>query len=571
MSAPVPAPPPPRPSTSPADIDRALATLTERSPAWAALPLDDRIAYLRALLAASFAVASGLVADACAAKGFVGPQAGEEWMGTVVSMMRTMRILLDTLGGIRRHGRVPLPKSAVRVRLDGQVTVRVVPESVYDRLIFAGMTADLWVDPRVTRPELEANLGGFYTKGEPPPAGVSLVLGAGNVAGIGWLDVVHKLFVEGTTVLIKFSRVAEYMGPHFERAFAGLIAAGFVRTVYGGRAENGEYLTHHPAVGRVHLTGSQASYDALVWGPEAVSRKAAGAPILDKPLTCELGNVSPVIVVPGRWSERALRLRAEDVATQMTHNSGFNCNAARVVVLPERWPQREAFLDHLRVVLGSLLPRPAYYPGAEATYDRYLASHDRVETFGRREPGVLPPALLVDLDPQGDHLIFREEPWCLLAGITSLPGDTAAEFLERAVAFCNERLYGTLDATVIVDAPTVRDLGLAYDAALAGLRYGTVAVNVWSGSGFVFGSTPWGGFPGHTPASIGSGLGYVHNARLVDRVQKGVVIAPFTVFPKPPWFVTHRNGHRALSRVAALEADPHWWRVPGIGLWAALG
>jgi acyl-CoA reductase-like NAD-dependent aldehyde dehydrogenase len=293
--------------------------------------------------------------------------------------------------------------------------------------------------------------------------------------------------------------------------------------------------------------------------------------VLDKPVTCELGNVSPVIVMPGKWSERALRLRAEDVATQITHNSGYNCNAARVVVLPERWPQREAFLDHLRRVLRSLPARPAYYPGAEATYDRYLVAHDRVETFGRREPGVLPPALLMDLDPDEDHLIFREEPWCPLAGVTSLPGDGAADYLGRAVAFCNERLSGTLDATVIVDRATVRELGPAYDAALGGLRYGAVSVNIWSAAAFVFGATPWGGYPGHTPASIGSGVGFVHNARLVDRIQKGVLQAPFLLYPRPPWYVTHRYGDRALSRVAALEADPHWWRVPGIALWAALG
>ena len=571
MPAPLASPPPPREPTSHADIDRALATLTERSPAWSALPLDDRIAYLRSLLAGTFAAAPGLVADACAAKGLAGPQAGEEWVAAIVSMLRTMRVLLDTLEGIRRHGRVPLPESAVRVRPDGQVTLRVVPVDTYDRLLYRGVAADLWVDPEVARPDLAANMGSFYTKGVTPPAGVSLVLGAGNVAAIGPLDVVHKLFVEGLTVLIKFSRVNEYMGPHVERAFADLIAAGFVRTVYGGRADNGDYLVRHPAVGQVHLTGSGATYDAVVWGSDAAARKAAGTPVLDKPVTCELGNVSPVIVVPGQWSARALRLRAEDVATQVTQNSGFNCNAARVLVLPERWPQRGEFVDQLRRVLRSLPPRPSYYPGAEPTYDRYLASHDRVETFGTREPGVLPPALLMDLDPEGDHLAFREEPWCPLAATTSLPGDTADEYLGRAVAFCNERLSGTLDATVIVDGPTARDMGPAYDAALAGLRYGTVAVNIWSASGFVFGSTPWGAFPGHTSAAIGSGLGFVHNARLVDRPQKAVIRGPFTLFPKPPWFVTHRYSDRALSRVAALEADPHWWRVPGIGLWAALG
>lgn len=571
MPVPVPAPPAPRPPTSRADIDRDLSVLAERAPAWAALPLDERIAYLRSLLAATFAAAPGLVADACAAKGLAGRQAADEWGATVVSMLRTMRILLDTLEGIRSRGRVPLPERAVRVRPDGQVTLRVLPVDFYDRVLYPGVVGDLWADPEVTRPELEANMGGFYTKGVVPPAGVSLVLGAGNVAAITVLDVVHKLFVEGTTVLLKFSRVAEYLAPHFERAFADLIAAGFVRTVYGGRGDSGDYLTHHPAVSGIHITGSGASYDAVVWGSEAAARKASGSPIVEKPVTCELGNVSPVIVVPGRWSKRALRLQAENLATQMTHNSGYNCNATRMVVLPERWPQRDEFLDQLRQVLRGLPPRPAYYPGAEEVYERYLASHDRVEVLGRREPGVLPAALLMDLDPKADHLIFREEPWCPLAGVTMLPGDTAAEFLERAVAFCNARLFGTLTVTVIVDGPTTRALGPAYDAALSALRYGTVAVNIWSAVGFAFGSTVWGAFPGHSARDIGSGVGFVHNARLLDRPQKAVIHSPFTLFFKPPWFVTHRHGDEVLSRAAALEADPHWWRVPGMGMLVVRG
>ena len=571
MTAPVPAPPPPHAATSHADIDQALSTLTERAPAWAALPLDERIAYLRDLLGATYAVAPALVTDTCRAKGFTALQTGEEWVATVVSMLRTMRVLLGTLEQIRRTGRVVFRDSEIGVRPDGQVTLRVVPSNVYDRLIFAGVRGDVWVDPAVPRQDLEANLGSFYTKGAAPEAGVGLVLGAGNVVGIGWLDVVHKLFVEARTVLIKFSRVAEYMGPHFERAFSRLIAAGFVRTAYGGRADIGDYVTRHPAVGGIHLTGSGATYDAIVWGSDAAARKATGIPILDKPVTCELGNVSPLVIVPGQWSARALRLRAEDVATQITHNSSYNCNATRVVVLPECWPQREEFLDQLRRVLRSLPPRPAYYPGAEEAYDRYVTSHDRVEVFGERAAGVLPPALLTGLDPEEDHLVFREEPWCPVAATTVLPGDTPAEFLGRAVDFCNDRLVGTLDATLIVDRHTRRGLGPAYDAALAGLRYGTVAVNIWSAAGFVFGGTPWGGFPGHTPADIGSGVGFVHNARLVDRAQKGVLQGPFLLYPRPPWFVTHRFGDKVLSRVAALEADPHWWRVPGIALWAALG
>ncbi len=559
--------------TSRPEADAQLATLTERSAVWAALPIGDRIAYLRSLLERTMADAPSQVADSCAAKGIEGARAGEEWGANILTQVRTMAILLDTLEGIRRTGRVPLPDSAVRTRPDGQVTVRVFPGNGYDRVDYLGVSADVWVDPSVPRGELERNLGSFYTKGVTPPARVSLVLGAGNVNSIAPLDVFQKLFVEGSTAILKVARVNEYMGPHIERTFADLIADGFLRVLYGGGADIGEYACRHPGVSQVHLTGSFDTCQALIWGPgpEGAGRRAAGEPLLTKPFTGELGNVGPVIVVPGRWSARSLRLRAEDVATQIIHNDGFNCNACRVLVLAEGWPQRQEFLDHLRRVLATLPPRPAFHPGAEAEYDRYLAAHEGGEVLGERRPGMLPPALIPAVDPDGDHLAFQQEGFIPLAVVTALRAGSPAEFLERAVAFCNDRLAGTLSVTVIVDGPTARALGAGLDRAVAGLRYGSVGVNIWGGISFALGSTTWGAYPGHTLSHIGSGMGVVRNARLIDRPQKTVLYSPFPVFPRPPWFVTHRNSHRVLSRVAALEADPHLWRVPGIAFWDMLG
>jgi len=574
MTTPAFAPPWPRHEpTSRPEADAALATLSERSAAWAALSLDDRIEYLRSALRGTMAEAPGLVAAACAAKGINGAQAGEEWGANILTQARTLHILLDTLEGIRRTGRVPLPDSAVRSRPDGQVTVRVFPVNGYDRVNYLGASADIWVDPQVSREDLDHHLGSFYTKGEAPPARVSLVLGAGNVNSIAPLDVVHKMFVEGSTAMLKVARVNEYIGPYVERAFADLIADGFLRLVYGGGADIGEYACRQPGVGQVHLTGSLSTSEALIWGsgPGGADRRAAGQPLLAKPFTGELGNVGPVILVPGKWSERALRLRAEDVATQIFHNDGFNCNACRVLVMAEGWAQRQEFLDHLRRVLAARPPRPAFHPGSEAEYDRYLAAHHGAEILGERRPGVLPPALVPSVDPAGDHLAFREEGFIPLAVVTALPADSPAEFLERAVAFCNDRLAGTLSVTLIVDGRTARVLGPALDRALAGLRYGSVGVNIWGGISFALGSTTWGAYPGHTLEEVGSGIGVVRNARLIDRPQKTVLRAPFTLFLKPPWFVTHRNAHRVLSRAAALDADPHLWRVPAIAFWAMLG
>ncbi len=548
-------------------LDRAVEGLRARAPAWLELRIEDRIAYLRELAARTAQTAPALVADAVAAKGVSARYGGEDWVAGPVTQLRVIRFLIDTLEGIRRRGRVPIPRHRISTRPDGQVVVRVTPADIYDRVLYRGMTADVWLDPRVDRRRVNESLGSFYTKSELARPQVSVVLGAGNVSSIGPLDVVHQLFVEGRVALLKFSPVNDYIGPHTERNFASLMSDGFVRTAYGG-ADVGEYLVRHPGVDVVHVTGSARTHDAIVFGEgeEGAARKARNEPLLGKPITSELGNVSPVIIVPGPWSERDLRFRAEDVATQITQNAGFNCNAAKVLVFASGWPQREAFLDQLRRVLRRLPSRPAYYPGAEERFERLVASHDNVEMLGERRPGVLPPTLLVGVDPQSGHLAFSEEAFCPIAAVTSLPADGPAEFLERAVAFCNADLAGTLNVTILIDPKTEEGLAVALDGALAALRYGSAAVNVWAAAGFVFGTNPWGAFPGHTLRDVGSGIGFVRNARLFDHPQKTVIRAPFRQFPKPAWYVTHRNAHRTFARVADLEAAPSLGKLPMLAL-----
>ena len=64
----------------------------------------------------------------------------------------------------------------------------------------------------------------------------------------------------------------------------------------------GAYLTTHPMVDAIHVTGSHATHEAIVWGPpgpEREARKARHDPVIKKPVTSELGNVSPAVVVPG--------------------------------------------------------------------------------------------------------------------------------------------------------------------------------------------------------------------------------------------------------------------------------
>lgn len=83
---------------------------------------------------------------------------------------------------------------------------------------------------------------------------------------------------------------------------APLINRDFLRIV-DGDAEVGKYLTNHPTVSAVHFTGSADTYDAIVWQ----GKPKKGSPPFSKPVTGELGGVTPVIMAPGSWSEADLK------------------------------------------------------------------------------------------------------------------------------------------------------------------------------------------------------------------------------------------------------------------------
>jgi aldehyde dehydrogenase (NAD(P)+) len=119
---------------------------------------------------------------------------------------------------------------------------------------------------------------------------------------------------------------------------------------------------------------------------------------------------------------------------------------------------------------------------------------------------------------------------------------------------------------LIVHPTTMKDpvLAAAVEAAISRLRYGTVAVNAWSGLSFAFGSPPWGAYPGATSADIQSGTGFVHNTAMLEGVEKVVLRHPVTLRPKPVTFPSHRTAHLLGRRLVELEARPSWARAASV-------
>lgn len=555
------------PSSRPA-MEASLRTLRSRADAWALMPLPDRRRILEGVRRGMVEVAQRWAEAGCRAKGIAvdEPRAGEEWFNGPFVILRNIRLLQRALAEIAKHGRPTIPRG-LRTRADGQLVAKAFPADLWDAAFFPGVTAEVWMEPGVDEAQLLADQAHFYREPRRPGA-VSLVLGAGNVSSIGPMDALYKLFVEQAVVLYKVHPVNAYLGPLFEEAFRPLVEAGFLRLAYGG-AEAGAFLCEHPEVDEIHITGSDKTVEAIAFGPgaEGARRKAENRPRLTKPISSELGNVSPVLIVPATWSDAEMRYQAENVVSMLTNNAGFNCNAARVLITASWWPQREAFLDAVETFLAQSSPRKAYYPGAFQRYATYLEAHPEARQIGDTGPDELPWTLIRGLDPeQHDDPCFRTEAFCSLFAEVTLSTDGVSRWLDEAVRFCNETLWGTLNATLIVH-PSVEDeaeAAAAVNAALENLHYGCIVVNHWAGVGYGLCVTPWGAPPGHTLADIQSGTGVVHNTLMLERTQKVVVKSPFRAFPRPPWFVAHRTAHRVGKAMTYFEASPSTLKLPAL-------
>ncbi|MBT2484553.1 MULTISPECIES: aldehyde dehydrogenase family protein [unclassified Microbacterium] len=545
-----------------ARLDGAIGELQAGARTWSALTVAQRVTLLRGVRTSVAATAEDWAITAASSKG-LGPQhplRGEEWLSGPYSVLGALDAYIETLSRLAQ-GINPLDGVSLARAPGGRTRVHAFPLTGVDRFLLSGFSGEVWLEPGIT-PRAARAEAGLAQRTPADSGGVGLVLGAGNVTSIPVLDVMYELLAHNRTVILKVNPTQDPLVAVYKRALAPLISTGLLRITRGG-PEVGAYLTGHPDLSHVHITGSAATFDAIVWGPSTGPAKAAttrrrreNRPLLKKPITAELGGVSPIIVVPGDWTHADLTYQAEHIATMRLQNSGHNCIAGQVVIISSDWDQADAFRAALRSAYASAPERPTWYPGATSRMTLAADAYPDGLVLGDR--------LLVEIDEGDDpSALFTTEYFAPVLGVVSLPG-AGQEFLDAAVIHANDKLQGTLGANLLIDPATESALGTGFERAIADLRYGSIAINGWTAFGFITPTLTWGAYPGSTIDDVGSGIGVVHNALLLDHVERSVVRGPFrpsprwltsglrhpgslkssraTILPKPPWFVSARTG-----------------------------
>lgn len=298
----------------------------------------------------------------------------------------------------------------------------------------SGVKAEVWMQGGVTRANLASHTATAY--GTPPEqrtGKVALVLGAGNINAISPLDAFEKLFLDHQVVVLKMNPINDYLIDYLNAALKPLIDRNALRIVKGG-GDVGAYLCNHPDIPEIHITGASATHDMIVWGPgaEGAANKAAGTPKLTKKITSELGAVCPTIIVPGPWDDADLRFQAENLATMKLHNSGFNCVACQMMILPKSWDRKDRLLSNLREVMSTAAQRQPWYPGAK----------DRMAEFERR----------------GDNVVKLDRGTAPALSMHEVDETDPETYLREAIRYANEELHGTLGGNIVIHPDTIKQI-----------------------------------------------------------------------------------------------------------------
>jgi hypothetical protein len=441
----------------------------------------------------------------------------------------TLRLLLLTARALEEIAATGRPRLARPPRIAHQssgsdlsslVEVDLLPaRGMFDAAIFPGHRATV-------RCANQGNIDAFLETWReecatrPREGGMAVVLGAGNVTGLAVADAICQIFEHGRAAMVKLHPALEPLASVLREAVAPLVDAGLVAFVVGG-ADIAREAVAADAVTHVHLTGGSAAF-------------AAVAASTTKPITCELGNVTPWFVVPGRYTPAQLRFQADAIAASIANNTSFNCIATKLVVTCRSWDQRDEFVGLIRRRLESLPPRPAWYPGSAGLWQ---------EITGRVTPGdgVLPWVFRDGLRADADHAWITREWFVPVAGELPLEAADVEAYCSRAAALARS-LPGSLAASVTVpEYLSTRDAARA-DLLLEHLPFGVVARNCWSALAYSMASIPWGGYPGGTRSDPKSGIGFVHDPLLLPLVHNSIIRGPLAPRLTPPWFPWHSRG-----------------------------
>ena len=467
---------------------------------------------------------------------------GEEWLGGPFASTIAFQYYIDYLKNVSQN---------LTEELIEDNKIKIFPNKDIEKLLFPFVTAEMHFSKNMSHTDILQARGFGNRLGF--KKGITLILGAGNVSSIPLLDTIFDMVVNRHCILLKLNPVNEYLKPVFDKVFEDFINKGFM-VVTTGDINVSSYMTNHSGVTNMHLTGSDKTYENIVYG-KTLNEKDKGKKTLPKinkkPFTTELGNVTPFIVHPGKWSTAEIKYQARKIVTAKLNNNGFNCIAAQVIVLPKNWKQTEKLVNAIKNQLALEKDRFSYYPNSTETLQ--LLKKDKTISQ-ENDLSCATPHLTKDLEL--NDFYENNEVWSSTLFFKYLDYDGDADFEHKAISYVNEKVWGNLGVAVLIKNHDNKKNKATTKNYVDNLKYGTIAINEWPALGFIIPTMPWGGYPGNKDSNIQSGQGYVHNAYFFESPLKGVLYSKFKLpLIDPVWFTSNKKGAKVFKNLTYYQIE----------------
>ena len=472
------------------------------------------------------------------------PAEGEEWLGGPFASVLATQYYIKSLTNDDDLDEGNFNNS--------ENSYKVFPNNFIERITFPFINAKVYFNKSMSFEDIN-KFRGFSKRYDIEPS-ITLVLGAGNFSSIPYLDVLYHLITRRSVILLKLNPVNDYLKPVFEKVFKNFIERGYI-IVTNGNINESKYMAAHPGINHIHLTGSDKTYEDIVYGRELTGneRSIKTVPkVNSKPITSELGNVTPIIIHPGKWSTSDIKYQARKIVTGKLNNNGFNCIAAQVVVLPDGWGHTETLIKYVKYYMNKAKDRKAYYPDSieRLTKLEKDKSYERVNSLS-----CTTPHLTREIKAYNKYEL--DEVWSSTIYFRKIAYSNAEDYVKKATDYCNNELWGNLGVSVIIKNHNNKFNKHITNSYIENLRYGTIAINEWAAIGYIIPQLPWGGFPGNKDNDIQSGQSFVHNSMLFESPLKGIVETKFRIsrLIDPPWFITNNKSRRLFMNLTYFQIN----------------
>ena len=149
------------------NLDQSIQVLQDHKNEWACLPIPEKLALLEEIRQRLAEKSQAWVEASVQGKQMQlhAPEEGEEWTGGPWTLAEGINGYMDTLRALER-GQILMPKK-IHTRPNGQVAAQVFPNTLFDKIMLNGITAEIWMQPGVTEANLSGKNGGFLPAEEP--------------------------------------------------------------------------------------------------------------------------------------------------------------------------------------------------------------------------------------------------------------------------------------------------------------------------------------------------------------------------------------------------------------------